>query len=118
MTDKKKLFIYGRGRKEFIAAKPDEDGSISWSVDYCPNRSYGDTVESYIKIRDCTRTVTLEFSIYENDSYEDRLLKVDNLIDSLQAFRGALAATEALLTLTAPFKKKEKKEDHKDASSD
>ena len=103
----KKVFVYGRGRKEFIASKPDEDGSVSWSVDYQPNRTHGDTVEACVKIRDCIRKVELEYSVYDNDSYEDRLSKADTLIKSLQLFREALAATEALLILTTPFKKKE-----------
>ena len=99
-----KGYVYGKGLKEFLAIKPDEDSSISWSVDFQHYPSGGNIVEACVKIRDCSRKAELEFSIYEGDTYEDRLLKVDILIESLQLFRSALAATESIIALCKPFK--------------
>ncbi len=51
------------------------------------------SVETTFEIRDCSRTVNLDFSLYTNEKgteKSDKLQKIDRLIDYLIEFREAL----------------------------
>jgi hypothetical protein len=66
----------------------DDTGAISWQV-----ALDGEFVDGSLSIRDCSRQISLSFSMYSKDKNkeaEERAKKLDILISELQAFRQAL----------------------------
>lgn len=89
--------------KKFLSPEPDEGSSCSW---YVKQRSWEDedeeTGESKVSryfdgdltLRDCYKTICLDFSFHNPKDKKRRLKKLDNLIKSLQKFRDALEDAE------------------------
>lgn len=100
---------YGRGHKKFVSVKPNENGSVTWYVNLQVD-PHDDYVEAHVQFRDCSRVITLDFFMCENDSFEERYDKVDVIIDSLEKFKKVMKSVESLTTLMKPFKKEKKKE--------
>lgn len=57
------------------------------SVEYGFTKWNTEAVEACFTIRDCTRTITLDFNINGKQDLKDRLDKVDKLIESLEKFK-------------------------------
>ena len=75
--------------RRFISDKGDEGGSIRWFLS--TSGAFMFDLESSLIITDCTRSITLDFSVYSDDySVKDRVAKLDSLIEGLEEFRTAL----------------------------
>lgn len=84
--------LYTRTDKRFLSEVADEYSSVGWNVGV---ENWGGSsksvIESSLRVADCSRSVTIEFDIYdETDSVSQRIKKVDELVRSLLLFRDAL----------------------------
>lgn len=70
--------------KRFLSDRGDEGGSFRWTIDTQHN------YDNVLIITDCYKVVTLEFSFRNNKELEERIEKVDNMIDSLLLLKESL----------------------------
>lgn len=85
--------------KIFLSDKPDEGGSLHWYVSDNSCEKSADVTSSMF-IRDCARTIELDFGTYTRSNVKDRLVKIDTMIDELYKFKAAylIVAKEAEAT--------------------
>lgn len=82
---------YTKTSKRFLNDSYDEHGAVSWNV----GEGYSETKRtecktSELRLQDCYKVITIEFGYIGREEYEQRLAKLDTLIEELQAFRVAL----------------------------
>ena len=77
--------------KKFLNDNPNEFGSICWSVEdmkHWRGKKKGEIKtacqSSEVKLTDCSRHITLDFSYHNKEQYEERLSKMHLLISELQ----------------------------------
>lgn len=75
--------------KKFLSNDPFETGSVSASIEIENSKNY-QNLSAELVIKDCYKTVTLDFYAADNEKQEDRLKKLATLIDVLVEFREAL----------------------------
>ena len=82
----------GKGRK-FLSSRFDEGSVVNW---YVEQWNGGDVSGGWgcVKIRDCDRTVTLDFNIDSEADRKQRLKKLDTLIGELEKLRNCLERVE------------------------
>lgn len=80
-----------KGNKVFLSERHDEHATVSWFVGPL---SYGEPApwksDAEVRITDCYKAATIDFSYSKHSTYESRLKKIDTLISELTAFREAL----------------------------
>lgn len=77
--------------KRFLNESTEEFGSISWSVvSGDPVNRWDSLVESDLRISNCSKNIHLDFNCEKLSHIDKRLVKLDNLIDSLTLFKEAL----------------------------
>lgn len=92
--------IYQQDSKKFLSDKHDEHSAVCWNANatYFVNDkiecSGEASVESTLRLQDCTRSINIEFDAFRPEDIENnldtRLKKIDNLIYELNDFREAL----------------------------
>lgn len=93
--------------KTFLTDRPDEHSAVGWSAVsevFISDEGENSTpsVDSTLRLQDCTRSISIEFDAYGNDvtqeTFDSRLEKLDTLISELNLFRESLktAYTSAL----------------------
>lgn len=75
--------------KKFLSTDPFETGSVAASIEIENSRNY-QNLSAELVIKDCYKTVTLDFYAVGEERQEDRLKKLDTLINVLVEFREAL----------------------------
>ena len=82
----------GKCRK-FLSNRFDEGSTVQWEVEpWAHEESCG--CWAYLKIRDCDRSVRLEFDIDSEKERKQRLKKLDTLITELEKMRDCLEQAE------------------------
>ena len=82
--------IIGRNRK-FISSRFDEGSTVTWEVEQWNNSEHVCAgVWSFVKIRDCDRSICLDFNYDNAREKKQRLKKLDTLIGELQRMRECL----------------------------
>lgn len=84
--------VIGRGRK-FLSSRFDEGGSICWEVTQDTWKKSKD-ISGFLTLRDCSRSITLEFSVMTEKQRKQRLKKLDTLIVELEKMRDCLEKGE------------------------
>jgi hypothetical protein len=85
--------LHKAGAKKFLTDRTDEASSIVWTVTADKSRVGRTHVDAGLTLRDCNKTVHIDFDAYSEPSQEDldsRLAKVDVLITELFLFREAI----------------------------
>lgn len=78
----------GKGRK-FLSSDFNEGSTITWYVGewaYGVDSQHTD-MDAYVKIRDCDRSIRLDFDVDSEKQRKQRLKKLDNLITELTKMR-------------------------------
>lgn len=75
--------------KKFLSTDPFETGSVAASIEVENSGKY-QNLSAELVIKDCYKSVTLDFYAPNEERQEDRLKKLDTLIDVLVEFREAL----------------------------
>ena len=75
--------------KKFLSDDPFETGAIAASAEVEEDDRYNNLTAELV-IKDCYKTVTLDFYAGTKEKQQDRLKKIDTLIDVLVSFREAL----------------------------
>lgn len=93
-----------KSSKQFLSQAPHEHSAIGWTVERDNIQSADDnnrlkyTIFGSVRIQDCTRSIDLDFDIYDRDLTEEniknRFDKINCLIDELCEFRDVY--TEAI----------------------
>lgn len=84
----------GRARK-FLSSRFDEGSVVQWEVEQWgkeTDRNRG--AWAFLKIRDCDRSVRLDFDIDSEKERKQRLKKLDTLINELNKLRECLLEAE------------------------
>lgn len=95
--------IYEAVDKRFLSMRPSEGGSISWDVEAHLGRRKGNTtIAADMKITDCFKQISLDFYSTSPALFKQRIDKIDNLMESLEAFKislheARLKSVEAIL---------------------
>lgn len=87
--------VLGKGRK-FLSSDFNEGSTITWYAgtwDYGSNKQHSD-IDAYVKIRDCDRTIRLEFDVESEKQRKQRLKKLDTLIGELSKLRQCIVDGE------------------------
>tara|TARA_S200002703_G_C3746226_1_gene229589 strand:- start:485 stop:790 length:306 start_codon:yes stop_codon:yes gene_type:complete len=93
-----------RKNKEFLSNAHGEGGSINWYIatGNCIDNDFNmfsNIVEGELKLSDCYRTITLDFSCENIKQLDKRVIKVQTLIDNLlEMKKGLLEAKESINT--------------------
>ena len=98
--------MYSVNDKRFLSDKAGEDGNVSWHVynEECTRKNKKTIrTDSDLYLRDCYKTITLEFGVWSTDNtkeaFQQRYTKIGTLIDSLEGFRLALKQAEEEVTI-------------------
>lgn len=83
----------GQGRK-FLSSRQSEGSSVSWNVKGYSYESGRIDIDAELQIRDCSRSIQLEFGICSEKDRTQRLKKLDNLIGELEKMRECLVKAE------------------------
>lgn len=84
--------------KEFLSSRTDESGAVVWSLDVPTTGSYYD---ASLQVKDCSRSVTLEFCFSDLKSLDERIEKLDKLIRCLELFKDQLEGCRRLTSITS-----------------
>lgn len=77
--------------KRFLSEdRHDETGSITYFVEK-GTENYS-VIQSTVKIYDCNRSISLDFDCYDYQEIDERLNKIDVLVEELTKVRDALAS--------------------------
>lgn len=82
-------------RKEFLSQSADESGSVVVQIETPRQKDITEYhvrdgsgwLRAGIKISDCYKQVELDFDCHNQKSYEKRILKLDKLLEEVQAMR-------------------------------
>lgn len=89
-------------KKTFLTLEPLQDSAICAGIrvysfdskDAKKNTYYHD---ANIRIQDCSRNINIEFELDEDNDLNQRLEKLDTMIDILNQFRSALIESDSAL---------------------
>lgn len=79
---------YVKGSKRWLSNNDWETGAVASLVEVMGKKHK--SVQSFFTIRDCSRSVSLVFDFWGEDSLEERLQKVDTLQEELGLLRERL----------------------------
>lgn len=79
--------------KEFLSDDIGEYGSVSWSLEVPTAGKY---FSASVIVRDCSRSIELDFDFRDSKALGRRIDKVSKLIRSLQAFEDHLKKCEKI----------------------
>lgn len=75
-----------------------EDSSDTGAIHHrCGVEEYDEPcsyIDAALQVRDCSRSVDLEFSCYDEKSYNERLIKIDKIIEHCKGLRSALVKSK------------------------
>lgn len=90
MARSKRFDKFQKAKRAWLNKDPTMTGSIAWELE---GEDYAE-----LNIRDCTRSISLEFGAYGDDigakDRQLRLKKLDRIIDMLTKFRDAMVAQD------------------------
>jgi len=75
-------------RKWLNPKKSDDSGAIQW---YVSLDSYDASVNASFDVWDCSRKISIDLSYWNKAQAKERAMKIDIMIQELQAMREALA---------------------------
>lgn len=86
---------YSNSNKRFLSDRSGEYGTIAWEInatEYYSGEYVPDKVDTDASLRltDCYQIINLDFCSRKPQTQDERIEKVDNMINSLQEFRKAL----------------------------
>ena len=87
--------------KEFLSDSMGESGAVVWFLEV-PEK--GKFYDAEVQIKDCSRSVTLDFSFDDDKGLRKRINKINLLIECLNLFKQRLEKCERLLTVTSKRK--------------
>lgn len=88
--------VIGRGRK-FLSSIFHEGGSVCWEVTqdtWQSDSKKRKDIGGFLTIRDCSRSITLEFNVMTEKERKQRLKKLDTLVSELVKMRECLVKGE------------------------
>jgi hypothetical protein len=78
--------------KVFLNDLPDETGSVCWSITKDSDGIGFFFSEGELKLYDCSRSVTIDFSCFYESDIDSRITKANVLLDEITKMRAALIA--------------------------
>lgn len=83
---------YSKSGKRFLNDDYDEHGAVSWQVTKgFSEKRRTNNKDAELRLQDCYKVITIEFGYDGKEQYQERLAKLDVLIEELNEFRSALA---------------------------
>lgn len=86
--------------KKWLNNNPEEFGSVCWSAEQRIQWKGGKKIgvkkgcyDASVRLTDCYKAVDLDFSYYDRETFEDRCVKIHNLISELSTFERILSSS-------------------------